>query len=150
MSSDRSATADPHKWGSQVVTHGVRVVVTPQYLPHESDPQRRQFVFSYHISIRNESGDALTLLSREWLIVDSDGEKHTVKGDGVVGKQPRIEPGHGFEYSSYCPLTTRWGTMEGAFLMTRDDGVPVRITVGRFFLVTPDDATGHALDPTDL
>ena len=149
MSSTHAATSDPRKWGSESVTHGVRVTVTPQVLPHESDAARSRFVFGYRISIRNESDQTVTLMSREWLIVDATGERQVVKGEGVVGKQPRLPAGHAFEYSSYSALNTRWGTMEGCFLMTRDDGEPVRISVGRFYLVAPEEST-HALDPTDL
>lgn len=116
---------------------GVRVRVRPEYLPDHSDPDARRFVFGYRIRIRNEGAEPVTLISRHWIIVDGDGDRHDVEGDGVVGHQPRLEPGEAFEYASYCPLETRWGTMEGVYHMRLDDGSMFHARVARFFLVAP-------------
>lgn len=121
--------------GSESVSGGVRVRVTPQYLSDHSDPDAGRYVFGYRIRIANESDAPLKLLSRHWVIVDAGGERRVVRGEGVVGEQPRLEPGASFEYSSFCPLQTPWGTMEGTYLMTRDDGGLVEVGVSRFYLV---------------
>jgi ApaG protein len=123
--------------GSLCTTHGLSVQVEPRYLPQNSDPSKNNFVFAYHITIRNGSIRTATLRKRRWLIIDADGDRNVVEGDGVVGQQPTLEPGDTYEYTSFCPLETRWGTMEGAFLMEDPDGERFEINVGRFFFVGP-------------
>lgn len=101
---------------SECVTHGVRVRVQPQYRPDQSDPAASRWVFAYRIRITNETSDrTIRLLRRRWEIVDADGECRVVEGAGVVGQTPILRPGEVFEYTSYCPLETPWGTMEGVF-----------------------------------
>jgi ApaG protein len=95
----------------------------------------KRYVFAYKIRISNEGASRAQLLERHWAIVDADGEHHEVRGEGVVGHQPDLAPGQAFEYSSYCPLTTPWGTMEGEYVMEGEDGERFEIGVGRFFLV---------------
>jgi ApaG protein len=115
--------------------------VTPAYLAEESGEspteawRGRRYVFAYKIKISNESTRRAQLLERHWTIVDADGESHEVRGEGVVGHQPDLAPGQAFEYSSYCPLATAWGTMEGEYLMEGEDGQRFEIEVGRFYLV---------------
>ena len=116
------------------MTHGVRVTVSPRYQAEESDPARPLHVFRYAIRISNESDAPMTLLSRRWRIIDANGEEEEVVGEGVVGVQPRIGAGKSFEYSSFCPLRTRWGTMEGEYTLRRDDGHQLQVQVARFYL----------------
>lgn len=135
------------KHGSSAVTSGVRVDVVPHFLPSESDADEHKFVFSYHITIRNDAERTVQLVSRRWVIVDGDGHRHEVEGEGVVGRQPILEPGQVFEYQSFVPLKTPWGTMEGAFVMQVHDGrtgEPERFgaTVARFFLVAQPEPAG--------
>ncbi len=130
-----SAPAKSH--GSDTTTEGVRVVVTPNYLAAQSDAKQGKFLFAYHIVITNESERVLKLKGRNWLIVDADGERHEVKGPGVVGQFPTLGPSEKFEYSSFCPLETPWGTMEGIYEMEREDGSPLNVAVSRFYLVGP-------------
>ncbi len=122
---------------SDAVTHGVRVHVVPAFVPEESDPHQRRFIFSYRIRITNEGSAPVKLLSRRWLIIDAHGRQDAVEGGGVVGKQPRLMPGETFEYASFCPLTTPWGTMEGSYQMTREDGEKLDVKIARFFLAMP-------------
>lgn len=122
---------------SDTVTDNIRVAAKPFYLPEQSDPDGRQYVFGYTIIIANTSNIAVQLLSRHWLIIDGEGRREEVKGPGVVGQTPRIEPGHSFKYQSFCPLKTPWGTMEGSYRMRRDDGTTFDIAVGRFYLHMP-------------
>ena len=127
--------------GSSCTTNGFTVQVEPRYLPQNSDPARGNYVFAYHISISNASLRTATLRRRRWVIIDAEGQKHLVEGEGVVGQQPVLEPGDSYEYTSFCPLETRWGTMEGAFTLESSEGDRFDIEVGRFFLVGPEEST---------
>ena len=122
---------------SDAVTRGVRVVVGAFYIPEESTPEDKQYVFGYRVLIRNESERTVQLLTRHWIIIDADGEQEDVRGDGVVGKTPVLRPGDTFEYQSFCPLSTPWGTMEGSYHMRQDDGDEFDVAIGRFWL-TPE------------
>jgi ApaG protein len=121
--------------GSDTVTHGVRVQVSPSYLPEGSDPGADRYHFAYHVVISNDGDARITLRRRHWSIVDADGGEQRVDGEGVVGEQPTLEPGGRFEYQSYAALTTAWGTMEGSFTFERDDRSEFDASVARFFLV---------------
>lgn len=127
--------------GSDITTGGVRVQVTPRYLPQQSDPEGGKYLFAYSITLTNDTARPVQLRSRRWLIVDADGESHEVEGEGVVGQQPHIAPGRSFEYTSFCPLPTPWGTMEGAYTMIDEDGATFPVRIARFYLVSP-----HAQD----
>ncbi len=117
------------------MTRGLRVEAAAQYLPSESDPERGRFIFIYRIRITNEGHRNVQLKSRAWLIIDAKSKREEVRGEGVVGKQPRIAPGETFEYTSYCPLRTDWGTMEGHFDFAFEDGEEFFAEVGRFYMV---------------
>jgi len=120
---------------SERISHGIRVSVKPRYLPDHSDPDQSHYVYAYHVRIANESQRTVMLLSRHWIIIDTDGHREEVKGPGVVGEQPVLEPGESFEYTSFCPLPSTFGTMEGSFHMVAEDGADVEVEVGRFYLV---------------
>lgn len=122
--------------GSDVVTDGIRVEVRPEYLPEQSRPDEHKWVFAYRVRITNQRPHRARLISRHWIIVDADGDRHDVVGEGVVGLQPTLAPGQTFEYSSYCPLETPWGTMEGTYTFENDDKTRFDVTVGRFFLIS--------------
>ncbi|HMN97080.1 MAG TPA: Co2+/Mg2+ efflux protein ApaG [Phycisphaerales bacterium] len=124
--------------GSSVLTEGIRVSARPQFLAGQSRTDLGKYLFIYHMTIRNESAEPARLVRRHWFVVDAEGETHEVSGEGAVGQTPRIEPGQEWQYASYCPLGTPWGTMEGWYEMQRDDGSKFRVTVGRFFLVSDD------------
>lgn len=137
--------------GSDAESDGVRVRVEPTYVGRDEAPTVFHR-FAYRIAITNGSPRAVRLLSRRWLIVDADGERRTVEGEGVVGVQPVIPPGSTFVYESFCPLRTTWGTMEGRYLMQDDFGVLREVTIARFYLVAepddPDDAAALSdIDP---
>ena len=122
--------------GSESMTYGVRVRVAPTFVPEQGMGECRSFVFTYRVRITNESPRTIQLISRRWEIVNADGVCHVVQGEGVVGQQPVLEPGQTFEYSSYCPLDTPWGTMEGRFTLKRDADGAFDVPVRRFFLVS--------------
>lgn len=123
--------------GSELCTRGIRVRVAPSFVREQSDPVQNRYVFAYRVRITNESDRAVQLLAREWQIVDADGERNTVKGEGVVGQQPSIAPGQTFEYSSFCPLITPWGTMEGRYFCRAQDEPEFEVPIARFYLVAP-------------
>jgi ApaG protein len=122
---------------SDTVTQGVRVGATAYFLPEESDPDDRKFLFGYTIVIRNDGDQPVQLVSRYWRIIDSNGREEEVRGPGVVGQTPRLEPGQSFKYQSFCPLKTSWGTMEGEYDMRRGDGSTFKAKIGRFYLTSP-------------
>ena len=125
---------------SDETTDGLRVGATAYYLPDESEPQKPRHVFGYTIVLKNDGDAPAQLLSRRWLIIDAHGRREEVEGPGVVGQTPRLAPGQAFKYQSFCPLGTRWGTMEGSYLMRRDDGRTFEARVGRFYLRVPTEA----------
>ena len=118
------------------LTDGIRITVRPAYLPGQSRPSLGHFVFSYLVRIENVGTTPAQLLSRLWRIHDSVGlgEDHEVAGEGVVGEQPRIEPGRVHEYQSYCILKSPSGFMEGHYQFVRDDGIRFLAFIPRFDL----------------
>jgi ApaG protein len=121
---------------SDRTTDGIRVIARPAYLPEQSDPELGHFVFSYTIRIENHGSRAVMLVSRHWEIIDTDGNREVVEGLGVVGQQPVLEPGEAHEYTSFCPLGSDFGTMEGWFRMVDEDGRSFDAAVGRFYLAS--------------
>lgn len=121
--------------GSDAVTDGVRVIVRPSFMALQSSAKDKRFLFSYSVTIRNEGSSRIRLATRHWRIVDADGEERIVEGPGVIGQHPELGPGDSFEYSSFCPMLTPWGTMEGHLTFERD-GAEFNARVARFFLVS--------------
>jgi len=115
-------------------TEGIRITVRPVYLDGRSDVLQRKFVFAYFIRIENGSSQTVQLMRRHWFIRHSSGRIEEVEGEGVVGKQPTIRPGSSHEYNSYCILETMEGTMEGTYLMKRENGELFRVTIPTFTL----------------
>lgn len=102
---------------SEATTRGVRVQVRARYSPEHSDVRRPLWFFLYTIKITNEGGTTVQLLHRHWEITDANGHVEHVRGPGVVGEQPTLAPGESFEYTSGCPLPTRFGFMKGEYRM---------------------------------
>lgn len=125
------------KTSSDTLTENIRVIAQPVFQPFHSSENEGRYLFSYDISIRNESSIGVTLRSRKWSIINSEGEEIIVRGEGVVGEQPFISPGETYKYSSFCVLDTPFGTMEGFFIMEREDGDIVQVDIGRFYLNVP-------------
>ena len=108
---------------SEATTRGVQIEVESFYVKERSDPAREYYFFAYHVCIRNVGDERVQLISRHWVITDGNGRVEEVRGPGVVGEQPVLEPGRSFEYTSACPLPTQVGTMHGTYQMiteTRD------------------------------
>ena len=122
---------------SEAVTEGVRVEVRAEYVPEQSEPERRRWFFAYHIRITNETDRAVQLLRRHWIITDADGHEEHVRGDGVIGQQPVLPPGGTHEYTSFCPLPTSFGTMSGSYRMRDDSGAEFDAAIATFTLNEP-------------
>ena len=122
---------------SEAVTRGVRIHVESRYHEERSNPAADEWFFSYTIRIANEGDRTVQLLTRHWVITDSTGQVQEVRGPGVVGKQPRLAPGASFEYTSFCPLKTSFGTMQGSYQMVTDNGEPFDAEIAPFALGRP-------------
>jgi ApaG protein len=122
---------------SSSITDGIRVSVTSRYIPEQSVPRLKRFVWAYTIRIVNESASPAKLVSRHWVIVDANQKVEEVRGPGVVGEQPRLEPGQSFQYTSGCVLQTSRGTMRGEYQMTRDDDSTFEAEIAPFALELP-------------
>jgi ApaG protein len=115
----------------------IRVDVDTAYLADQSDPKDKRYVFSYTITIRNEGKVPARLLTRHWIITDSNGKVQEVRGEGVVGEQPYLKPGQGFRYSSGAVLETPVGAMQGSYQMVTDDGDQFDAPIAAFRLAMP-------------
>ncbi|MBU0499009.1 MAG: Co2+/Mg2+ efflux protein ApaG [Gammaproteobacteria bacterium] len=115
----------------------IQVNVRTQYLKEQSSPEEGRYVFSYAIRISNRGSLSARLLNRHWIITDSDGRVEEVRGRGVVGEQPSIEPGSEFEYRSGTVLKTPVGSMEGSYGMVAEDGARFDARVAAFTLAVP-------------
>lgn len=122
---------------SDTVTQGVRVQVMAQYSPEQSQPFQNQWFFLYTVQISNEGIESLQLISRHWIITDADHHVQEVRGLGVVGKQPVLDPGESFQYTSGCPLSTPFGSMRGTYQMLKPDGERFDVEIGPFALTEP-------------
>jgi ApaG protein len=113
------------------------VTVETEFLPDQSDLERNRYAFAYHIKIVNTGNVAAQLISRHWVIDEFNGEQQEVRGLGIVGAQPLLQPGQLFEYTSGTVLTTPNGKMHGSYQMVADDGTAFDITVPAFTLSMP-------------
>jgi len=121
--------------GSRVA--GIEIDVETLYVESESEPDENKFVFAYTVTIRNVGHTAAKLLTRHWVIRDANGKIQEVQGDGVVGEQPHLKPGEGFQYTSGTMLETSMGTMGGTYVMVTDEGDEFKAPIAEFLLTTP-------------
>lgn len=99
------------------ITNGIQISIETSYLPDKSNPDHSYYVYAYFVTIENQDKQPVQLLSRHWIITDGMGNKHEVKGEGVIGEQPVLEEGESHSYQSWSPLPTKLGKMEGSYLM---------------------------------
>jgi ApaG protein len=118
-------------------TRNIRVAVKAAYLDDLSDPDDSQYLWSYTVTIENNGQEPVQLLSRYWHITDGDGRVQELRGPGVVGSQPVIEPGNRFEYTSGCPLPTASGFMMGRYQMKAASGEAFEAEIPAFILESP-------------
>ena len=107
------------------------------YLADQSDEDDSRYVFAYTITLTNASDTTVQLISRHWIITDSDNQVQEVRGKGVVGEQPVLKPGQSFEYSSGTVLSTQVGTMKGSYQMVTEDGTEFDAPIPMFVLSIP-------------
>ena len=117
--------------------HPIDIVVATQYLDDQSTPEENRYAFAYTIRIRNRGDVPARLLTRHWVITDANGKVQEVRGDGVVGEQPRLRPGEDFEYTSGAVLETNVGTMRGSYQWVADDGTRFDAPIAQFTLSVP-------------
>jgi ApaG protein len=117
--------------------YAIDIDVATRYLDDQSEPEQDRYVFAYTIRIHNHGQVPAQLISRHWIITDANGKVQEVRGDGVVGEQPRLEPGESFEYTSGAVLETGLGTMRGSYRMRTDDGTAFDAPIDPFTLSIP-------------
>ncbi|MDH5517515.1 MAG: Co2+/Mg2+ efflux protein ApaG [Gammaproteobacteria bacterium] len=117
--------------------HEIKVSVQSYYIKEQSSPEDSLYVFAYTVNIHNTGTVAAQLISRHWIITDSDGKVQEVSGDGVIGEQPHLAPGDQFEYTSGTQMDTPVGTMQGSYQMLADDGVKFDAEIPAFSLALP-------------
>ena len=115
----------------------IAVSAVPQYIAEQSDPTNDNYVFAYTITIDNVGTVAAQLISRHWIITDAEGEVQEVRGLGVVGRQPLLQPGEKFVYTSGCQLDTPVGTMRGSYQLMAVDGRQFEADIPEFTLAVP-------------
>ena len=115
----------------------ISISVTTDYIEDQSRPESSRYAFAYTITITNTGQRPAKLISRHWIITDADNRVQEVRGEGVVGVQPRLEPGVSFEYTSGTVLETPVGTMEGSYQMVEDDGTEFDAQIPMFTLSAP-------------
>jgi ApaG protein len=125
---------------SEATTRSIRVRVKAEYDLGRSRPQQNQWFFLYTVRITNEGADTVQLISRHWVITDAMGKVQEVRGPGVVGHQPVLAPGQSFEYTSGCPLTVPFGSMQGTYQMINDVKQQFDIEIAPFVLAEPNSA----------
>ena len=119
---------------SDAVTNSIRVEVMSRHSPENSRPQQGEWVFQYTVRITNQGSETVQLISRHWIITDATDHTEEVSGMGVVGEQPVLGPGESFKYSSWCPLKTPLGKMQGTYRMARPGGEQFDIEIAPFAL----------------
>ncbi len=122
---------------AEAINYEITISSRPSYLADQSEPEEDRYVFSYTIQIVNTGTIAAQLISRHWVITDGDGDIQEVRGLGVVGQQPLIQPGEHFEYTSGCALSTPVGTMKGSYQMVAEDGTQFEAEIPEFLLAVP-------------
>ncbi len=117
--------------------HHIRVHVRSEYLAEQSNPEQARYVFAYHVTITNEGDHAAQLLTRHWVIMDGEARTQEVRGDGVVGVQPKLAPGESYEYTSGTVLETPVGSMHGSYGMVDAAGQAFEADIPAFTLAIP-------------
>ncbi|MDN5925232.1 MAG: Co2+/Mg2+ efflux protein ApaG [Xanthomonadales bacterium] len=117
--------------------YDIDINVHSQFVPDQSRPGKERFVFAYTVTLRNKGAMPAQLLSRHWIIHDSNGKTEEVRGDGVIGEQPWMRPGEDYQYSSSAVLATSVGTMRGTYFMQAEDGTRFDAPIPPFVLSIP-------------
>ena len=124
----------------EAISHDFKVSTISRFIPERSNQEMSIFFFAYWITIKNQGETPAQLLNRYWHIMDADGRINEVKGEGVVGEKPLINPGESFEYNSFCPLPTEFGFMQGYYEMQGKDKSTFQIGIPQFRLASTNSA----------
>jgi ApaG protein len=127
-----------HTVSSEAVTRDIRVQVETEPDPDRTFPDLGRWFYRYTVTITNQGSETVTLRDRHWIITDGRGNVEEVRGPGVVGYQPILEPGQSFQYTSACPLPTPVGTMRGTYRLVTDEGESFEAEIATFQLAQPE------------
>lgn len=119
------------------ITEKIEITVEPEFVREQSNPQAQYYFFSYRVKIKNLGDSPAQLISRHWIITDGAGQTRDVRGPGVVGEQPLLNPGQEYQYTSFCPLPTPTGNMRGTYRMQDESGDTFDVAIPLFFLRDP-------------
>jgi ApaG protein len=120
-----------------MAVYEMSIIVRTQYLEEQSEPDRSHYVFAYAVTIKNTGSVPAQLIARHWVIADAGGKLQEVRGLGVVGHQPLLQPGEQFEYTSGTSLATPQGTMRGEYFCVAEDGYRFEVPIPEFGLSLP-------------
>ena len=118
--------------------NNIKIDIKTEYVPELSNNEDSMFYFSYKVKIKNMGLKKVQLLSRHWDIKDGLGRKKSINGEGVIGKKPIINPGEYYEYKSYCPLKSEFGSMDGFYTMKDENGNLFKTVIPNFGLISPE------------
>lgn len=122
---------------SELITRNMKISVSTEYIESRSDPKSGYYFFSYTVTLTNQGPETIQLLARHWLVTDSTNRTEQIRGLGVVGEQPIIKPGESYTYTSFCPLPTPFGTMEGSYQVINQEGEEFDLIIPIFTLAHP-------------
>ena len=125
---------------AEAISHDFQVTAISRFMPERSNQGIPIFFFAYWITIKNQGAVPAKLLNRYWNITDADGRINEVRGEGVLGEKPLINPGQSFEYNSFCPLPTKFGFMKGYYVMQGGNKNTFQVEIPQFHLATPKSA----------
>ncbi len=134
---DRRAPAHDNRAMTSRTNYRIDVAAAPRFLEEQSKPAQGRYAFAYTITLHNAGDVPAKLLTRHWVITDANGKVEEVRGPGVVGEHPHLQPGERFEYTSGAILDTPVGTMQGSYQMVADDGTACDAPIPRFTLSVP-------------
>jgi ApaG protein len=135
--STRQTTTDKPRTPREPEPHAVEVETEARFVPEQSKPEANRYVFAYEITLRNLGMMPARLQTRHWIITDANGKVEEVRGEGVGGEQPRLQPGESYSYTSGAVLETQVGTMRGTYLFHADDGTDFEAPIPEFVLSVP-------------
>lgn len=133
----RQTTSDQSREPREPEPYSVEIEVAASYVAEQSKPEAERYVFAYEVTLRNLGVMPARLQTRHWVITDANGKVEEVRGEGVVGEQPRLQPGEHYSYTSGAVLETQVGTMRGAYLFHADDGTDFEVPIPEFVLSVP-------------
>lgn len=136
MSPRQTTTNETHE-SREPEPYSVEIEVEARYVVEQSKPEANRYVFAYEVTLRNLGVMPARLQTRHWVITDANGKVEEVRGEGVVGEQPRLQPGEHYSYTSGAVLETQVGTMRGAYLFHADDGTDFEAPIPEFVLSVP-------------